>query len=242
MSTIKIIKVNATRSTNDKVKMLIKSKKIVSGNIISAKYQYKGRGQLYNRWYSSYGKNLLCSLYFIFPKILANQSYSINYAVSLSVLKTVRKFTSNQSYIKWPNDILSGHKKISGILIENTIKSNKINSTIIGAGINVNQIIFRNIPNVTSIKQLSKKDIPVDNVLKELIKNYKFYFSKINNKESLSKEYHQNLYGIDGCSFILNGKIHKGKVIEVIESGQIKVKINSKGIGKYNSADIKIII
>ena len=92
------------------------------------------------------------------------------------------------------------------------------------------------------LSQLSKKDIPVDNVLKELIKNYKFYFSKINNKESLSKEYHQNLYGIDSCSFILNGKTHKGKVIEVIESGQIKVKINSKGIGKYNSGDIKIII
>ena len=34
MSTIKIIKVNATRSTNDKVKMLIKSKKIISGDIL----------------------------------------------------------------------------------------------------------------------------------------------------------------------------------------------------------------
>ena len=65
MSTIKIIKVNATRSTNDKVKMLIKSKKITSGDIVSAKYQYGGRGQLTKRWYSSYGKNLLCSLYFV---------------------------------------------------------------------------------------------------------------------------------------------------------------------------------
>ena len=106
MCTIKIIKVNATRSTNDKVKMLIKSKKIVSGDIISAKYQYAGRGQLYNRWYSSNGKNLLCSLYFIFPKILANQSYSINYAVSLSVLKTVKKFTSTPLTSSIPNIIL----------------------------------------------------------------------------------------------------------------------------------------
>ena len=48
MSTIKIIKVNATRSTNDKVKMLIKSKKINSGNLVYAKYQYGGRGQLSN--------------------------------------------------------------------------------------------------------------------------------------------------------------------------------------------------
>ena len=78
MSTIKIIKVNATRSTNDKVKMLIKSKKINSGYLVSAKYQYGGRGQLSNRWYSSYGKNLICSLYYNFPKIPSNSPYAIN--------------------------------------------------------------------------------------------------------------------------------------------------------------------
>ncbi|GIS00023.1 MAG: hypothetical protein CM15mP102_08430 [Flavobacteriales bacterium] len=39
MSASKIIKVNATRSTNDRVKMLIKSKN-KSGDIIVAKYQY----------------------------------------------------------------------------------------------------------------------------------------------------------------------------------------------------------
>ena len=61
MSASKIIKVNATRSTNDRVKMLIKSKKIESGDIVVAKYQYGGRGQNTNKWYSSYGKNLLCS-------------------------------------------------------------------------------------------------------------------------------------------------------------------------------------
>ena len=41
MSAPKIIKVNATRSTNDRVKMLIKSKKILSGDLIIAKYQYQ---------------------------------------------------------------------------------------------------------------------------------------------------------------------------------------------------------
>ena len=97
MSTIKIIKVNATRSTNDKVKMLIKSKKITSGDIVSAKYQYGGRGQLTKRWYSSYGKNLLCSLYFVFPlkrklhplrpyKFLKILSFSFNILIRLFII------------------------------------------------------------------------------------------------------------------------------------------------------------
>lgn len=242
MSTIKIIKVNATRSTNDKVKMLIKSKKIICGDLVSAKHQYGGRGQLNNRWYSSYGKNLICSLYYKFPKIPANLPYAINYAVSLSVLKTIRKFTSNKVLIKWPNDILSGNKKISGILIENLVRSNKIYSTIIGAGININQIIFRNLPNATSIKHSSKKDVSVDVVLQELVKNYKLYLPKVYNVNELSKEYHLNLYGLERCTFLLNGKILKGKVVKVLENGKIQVKINSLGIGEYNTGEIKIII
>ena len=242
MSTIKIIKVNATRSTNDKVKMLIKSKKINSGSLVTAKYQYGGRGQLSNRWYSSYGKNLICSLYYNFPKIPSFSPYAINYAVSLSVLKTIRKFTSNKVLIKWPNDILSGDKKISGILIENSIKSNKIYSTIIGTGININQIIFRNLPNATSIKNSSRKDIPVEIVLNELVKNYKFYLPKIYNLKELTKEYHRNLYGLERCTFLLNGTTQKGKIIRVQENGQIQVKINSLGIGEYNSGEIKIVI
>ena len=43
----KLIKLNATKSTNDKVKMLIKSKKISPGDIVWADYQYKGSCLLY---------------------------------------------------------------------------------------------------------------------------------------------------------------------------------------------------
>jgi BirA family biotin operon repressor/biotin-[acetyl-CoA-carboxylase] ligase len=158
------------------------------------------------------------------------------------VLKTIRKFTSNKVLIKWPNDILSGNKKISGILIENLVRSNKIYSTIIGAGININQIIFRNLPNATSIKHSSKKDVSVDVVLQELVKNYKLYLPKVYNANELSKEYHLNLYGLERCTFLLNGKILKGKVVKVLENGKIQVKINSLGIGEYNTGEIKIII
>ena len=79
-------------------------------------------------------------------------------------------------------------------------------------------------------------------VLDELIHNYKFYLSKINNIEELYEEYHNNLYGLNGCNFMLKGKKVKGKVIEVLNNGQIKVDIESEGIDSYRSGEIKIII
>ena len=100
MTAYNIIKVNATKSTNDKVKMLIKSKKINNKDVISAKYQYKGRGQLARRWFSSYGNNLLCSLYLEFTRDFNSPIYALNFATSLSVLKTVNFFTGRSDFIE----------------------------------------------------------------------------------------------------------------------------------------------
>jgi len=241
MSTSKIIKVNATRSTNDKVKMLIKSKKILSGDLIIAKYQYGGRGQLMNKWYSSYGKNLLCSLFYKPLDINADRTFIINQAVSLAVLKTIRKFNNEKCLIKWPNDILSVNKKIAGILVENSLISGKLSHSIIGVGINVNQVFFKSLPNATSIKKTSNKNIVVERVLDELINNYKYYFTKMNDIKYINDEYNQNIFGKKGCRFILNGKVYIGKIISISNTGIIKLNTNSEEIGNYDSRQVKLL-
>ena len=241
MSASKIIKVNATRSTNDKVKMLIKSKKILSGDLIIAKYQYGGRGQLMNKWYSSYGKNLLCSLFYKPLDINVDRTFIINQLVSLAVLKTIRKFNNEKCLIKWPNDILSVNKKIAGILVENSLSSNKLNHSIIGVGLNINQVFFKRLPNATSIKKISNKNIDVDKVLNELIDSYKYYFTKINDIEYINDQYNRNIFGKHGCRFIINGKKQSGKIISISNTGIIKLKTDSKKIGTYDSRKVKLL-
>ena len=241
MSASKIIKVNATRSTNDKVKMLIKSKKILSGDIIVAKYQYGGRGQFMNKWYSSYGKNLLCSLFYRPLDMTVDRRFCINQAVSLAVLKTIRKFNNEKCLIKWPNDILSVNKKIAGILIENALNLNKVNHSIIGVGININQVFFKTLPNATSIKKISNKNIIVGKVLDELIDNYKYYLNRINDIKYINDKYNQNIFGKEGCRFIINGKEYTGKIISISNNGIVKLNTDSKEIKNCDSRKIKIL-
>ena len=241
MSASKIIKVNATRSTNDKVKMLIKSKKIESGDIIVAKYQYGGRGQRTNKWYSSHGKNLLCSMLYKPVDVNVDQIFCINQLVSLAVLKTIRKFNRETCLIKWPNDILSVNKKISGILVENSLNLNQVNYSIIGVGINVNQVYFRKLPNATSLKKISNDNVNIREVLNELIDNYKFFFSRINESDYINEEYNQNIFGKDGCKFIINGRKEHGKIIKISNNGIVKLNLSSKGIQKHYPREVKII-
>jgi len=241
MSTYNIIKVNATKSTNDKVKMLIKSKKINNLDIISAKYQYKGRGQQNNRWFSSYGNNLLCSLYLKLPNDFNSPLFTINFAATLSVLDTIRFFNDKKSFIKWPNDILADNNKISGILIENNFKNNFINYSIIGVGINVNQTNFRKIRNSTSLKNLCNKNFDVDNVLNELLKNYQSYFQRIKDITYLSEKFNQNLYGKNNCKFLYNEKVFDGKVDKVLNNGNLVARLETNEPKEFKSSEIKII-
>ncbi len=239
-----LIKLNATRSTNDKVKMLIKSKKISYGDIVWAEYQYKGRGQYNNNWNSSRGKNLLISLYKEFKELSPKQSSYINFVISLSVIDTIEYYISNDNYIKWPNDILSAQKKISGILIENNFKGDKFNNSIIGIGINVNQTRFKNIVNATSIKLITNKENRIEEVLDKLIKNIGNYIKILRAKDfdNIMSLYNSRLYGRDYCKFLINNKTFEGKVIDVNASGSINVKINGLGINKYESDTIKVLI
>ena len=241
MSTYNIIKVNATRSTNDKVRMLIKSKKINNKDVICAKYQYKGKGQLTNSWFSSYGNNLLCSLYIEFTKDINTPVYALNFATSLSVLSTVKFFSNEKSLIKWPNDILSGNNKISGILIENNFKSSDLSYSIIGTGINVNQIRFNNLKHATSLKKITGKNIDLDEVLDQLLTNYAIYFKRIHDIKYLSKEFNQNLYGKNKCRFLIKEKIFNGKVERVLHNGNLVAQIENIGSKEFKSSEIKII-
>ena len=100
---------------------------------------------------------------------------------------------------------------------------------------------------INSSKTTFTENSWLDNFLSEIafsefLNNYKFYLSKINNVEELSKDYHKNLYGLNGCDFLLGGKKVKGKVIKVLNNGQIKVDIESLGIANYSYGDIKILI
>ena len=139
---------------------------------------------------------------------------------------------------------MSAQKKISGILVENNIKGEKLNSSIIGIGINVNQIRFRNIPNATSIKLITNKEIRIEDVLDKLIQNIGSYFKKLIAKDfdSLLSIYNSKLYGRDYCKFLINNKTFEGKVINVNPTGSINVKINGLRTKEYKSNGIKILL
>ena len=107
-------------STNDHLKKLIDKGGHTEGMVVSTDYQTSGRGQIGNRWESEPGKNLLFSVFLKPLTLNARHFFYFNMSVCLAVADALNELAPGFK-IKWPNDILFNGKKISGILIENTI-------------------------------------------------------------------------------------------------------------------------
>ncbi|MCY7411197.1 MAG: biotin--[acetyl-CoA-carboxylase] ligase, partial [Chitinophagales bacterium] len=128
------------------------------------------KGYSGNIWESESGKNLLMSVIF-FPNFLSPRlHFFLNQVASLAVADTVKEFVKGKEIkIKWPNDVFAGKKKIAGILIENSVKGNSIQHSIIGIGLNVNQKNFTpQLLHATSIFKILGKEILVDDMMNVL--------------------------------------------------------------------------
>ena len=141
-----IIKLNAIDSTNSYLKEMASVVFPKDFTVVVTELQTKGRGQMGANWQAEKGKNLTASVFKSLSSFSIYDQFYISMAVALAIFKALSTFEIPKLQIKWPNDILSADTKLCGILIENIIKNGKLNGTIIGFGLNVNQKHFNNLP------------------------------------------------------------------------------------------------
>ena len=87
-----IIKLNAIDSTNDYLKNLLVKKALDNYTIVTAEFQYKGKGQVGGVWESEASKNLMCSIYISNSTIKLNNQFDINMIVCLAIKRSLNKF------------------------------------------------------------------------------------------------------------------------------------------------------
>ncbi len=165
-----IIKVSAINSTNEFAWKIHRDNSPFDPVCVVANNQTKGRGQRGADWQSKAGENLTFSV--LYPKLemKISSQFVLSAAVSLAIVETLQYYNISRLKVKWPNDIMSANFKIGGILIENILKRDKISASVIGVGLNVNQLEFENLPQAASLKMLSGKSFDLEVVLHDLLK------------------------------------------------------------------------
>lgn len=163
-----IIELEETASTNTYLRGMTDAP---HATVIAARRQSAGRGQRGNTWESEPDANLTFSILVRPVGIPPVRQMAISRAVSLSIVRWLDRYLPDgmEASIKWPNDIYVGDRKICGILIEHVLTAGRIERTIIGVGININQKAFySDAPNPVSLTQLTGLTYPLDSMLREV--------------------------------------------------------------------------
>jgi BirA family biotin operon repressor/biotin-[acetyl-CoA-carboxylase] ligase len=242
---MRIIKLNAIDSTNSFLRQLSAEESVEDFTVVITEHQTSGRGQMGTYWESQNAKNLMFSVFKDLSGLGVASHFQLSMAVSLAVFEALKTFQIGKLKIKWPNDILSEQKKISGILIENVIKHNKLQSSVIGIGININQILFNNLPNATSMQLVSGNYFDLDEVLHEVLKQLKHYLSFIdsNSHKVLKQTYESNLFRKNKPSSFRDkeGHVFSGYIKGVSNSGHLKVLIEDDLVKLFDFKEVQLM-
>lgn len=192
-------------------------------------YQTAGRGMGTNTWFSDRGKNILASFYFE-PNLPAARQFLFNQYFALSTLEFLQRRIP-QALIKWPNDLYVNGKKIAGILIEHAIKGDRIQHTIAGIGININQTHFPdNIPNPTSILLETGCESDINTMMEEYGQLLHDQFSRctLKHEAALKHDYIENLYLFDTYhEYTIRDICTEARITDIDEFGRLVLHTHS---------------
>src|SRR5262245_6425907 len=114
-------------------------RKVLHGSVIIAEAQTAGRGRLGRSWHSEAESGLYFSLV-LRPKVPPQYAPLFTLGAAVALHHAIERETGLDVDIKWPNDLLVLGKKVCGILAEMQAEFDRVNSLIIGIGLNVNHV------------------------------------------------------------------------------------------------------
>jgi len=198
--------------------------------VVVADYQTAGRGCGTNTWESERGRNLTFSVLIHPVEIPAVCQFRISEIVSLALCETLDSYLPDRRVtIKWPNDIYVDDRKICGMLIENRLKGRLITDSVIGIGLNVNQLAFvSDAPNPVSMAQLLDHEVALEPLLQAILQRLSAVMGM--EVEALDTAYRSRLYRQDGFyEYEDSGGRFFAKVQNVLDDGRL-VLLDSEGV------------
>ena len=216
-------------STNDEALQRIRTGKAQEGTVIITDNQTKGRGQRSNVWLTAPGVNLTFSI-ILSPTFLPIQNqFSLNMSIALGIADLIQHLIPEKTvHIKWPNDIIIDDKKVCGILIENQLSAQRIQHSVVGIGLNVNQTQFE-FDKASSLTALSGGKFQLPDVLEGLLEKIEARYLMLRNQQNqkLNADYLAAMYWIGEQHVFSDAQNQfEGVIIGVDEIGRLRIHVD----------------
>jgi BirA family biotin operon repressor/biotin-[acetyl-CoA-carboxylase] ligase len=233
-----VISLTDTDSTNNYAMGLLKNVNLPEGTVVHAQRQTAGKGRRGKIWHSGNDLNLIASVV-LRPEFLEIKKHFFLYKIAAlcccDILSQIIDESQNDIKIKWPNDILVNGKKICGILIENNIQNEMINWSVIGIGMNINQVDFPGLPLATSVKQITGKETSLHEILSALCMQLEKYYLLLRSGQftQLRNAYYGKLFAFGQKRlFMRRDRVSRLRICGVDEDGLLMMETADGNIVK----------
>ena len=227
-------------STNEYASDLTKTSDAIEGTVVITNNQIAGRGQMGNRWEAAPGENLTFSIVLKPNFLKVEKQFLLTMGVALGLEEYLNELKPGFS-LKWPNDIYFDDKKIAGILIQNVIKSQYHETSIVGIGLNVNQKDF-SYPSATSLYKITGRQYDLQEILEGVgyAIEKRYLQLKFGETDLIRRDYLQHLLGFGTERLYDDGELFNGRITDVLDNGLLEVERND-GVKYYNFKELKFI-
>lgn len=224
---MKIIELDQIDSTNEYCKKYVFDEDIA----VVAERQICGKGTNGREFVSDEG-GLYISLLKKYENFDFSNTFSIMINACVAVCKTVESYGVKPT-VKWANDVLVGGKKICGTLIENRLGADNVCTSVVGIGLNVNNVLPEELEEIaTTLRVLKGRKLSVRGVRSRLLRNLKKKYTVDDYKAYV------DWFGQEVC-LESNGECTSAKALDVDADGSLVCEIEGQ-IKKISSAEMKL--
>lgn len=242
-----IIRLESVDSTNKFVSDTLAREDYKEGSIVITDHQHSGKGLDKNKWESEKGKNLTFTMVLRPVFLSPGEQFFLNKIIALAVYDFVRSYLpEHMVHIKWPNDIYIENKKVAGILINNTIKGNQFETSIVGIGININQRVFvSDAPNPVSLVNYLTYEADLDECLQVIIRtlNKRYFQLSVRDFDKIDEDYFRDIYRQnEWATFKKGSETFMAKITGVTEYGQLVLETEQGDTLQFEFKEVEFLI
>ena len=214
-----------------------------SGVIVLAESQRAGRGRFSDRsWYDVPGNSILMSV-LVDAELVDGEILSP--LLSLAVAKSLKNDCCIDVGIKWPNDVLAGGKKVSGIMVESRVVKGR-QWYVLGIGINCNQgkgDFPEYLTDIATSVYIESGEIVHRNILVvSLVNKIDKLLSGCIDRESICREWMELNCDLGReVSVISDGDVYQGEVLAVEPMSGITLKFEDGKTKFFDARTISLV-
>lgn len=179
------------------------------------------------------------------PAVEVQEQFVLSATVGIAIIEVLKELKIKRLKLKWPNDIMSANFKIGGVLIENILNNGRITASIIGIGLNLNQLIFPHLPKAASLKSLTGKDFDVEKVLDKIVTRLEMKLDDLKkaDKQDILGDYETQLFKKDKVSTfqLEDGELLTGIIRGITSTGLLKLEVEDEIMRFFDLKELKLL-